>query len=176
MGLIVPNWGEGECRKTRLTMASQNEAGAQPIRMVIADVDGTLVTQDKVLTKRAAEASKVAENSIVCRRPGPSARRAGTSRARPRARCGPRFRAPPGRAGSWCGWHRGRPPAGARSAAVTPVPGPPAVSWRGSPRPAGVRGQPESPGCSRLLSPSASTLIPGRAPLAQPIIPIDIRP
>jgi len=37
-------------------MASKNEAGAQPIRMVIADVDGTLVTHDKVLTKRAAEA------------------------------------------------------------------------------------------------------------------------
>jgi Cof subfamily protein (haloacid dehalogenase superfamily) len=37
-------------------MASKNELAAQPIRMVIADVDGTLVTQDKVLTKRAAEA------------------------------------------------------------------------------------------------------------------------
>jgi Cof subfamily protein (haloacid dehalogenase superfamily) len=29
---------------------------AQPIKMVIADVDGTLVTQEKVLTKRAADA------------------------------------------------------------------------------------------------------------------------
>jgi hypothetical protein len=37
-------------------MALKNEAGAQPIRLVIADVDGTLVTQDKVLTKRAVEA------------------------------------------------------------------------------------------------------------------------
>src|ERR1700682_4425213 len=37
-------------------MASKNEHAAQPIRMVIADVDGTLVTQEKVLTKRAAEA------------------------------------------------------------------------------------------------------------------------
>lgn len=37
-------------------MASSNEPTARPIRMVIADVDGTLVTQEKVLTKRAAEA------------------------------------------------------------------------------------------------------------------------
>src|SRR5467141_4687738 len=37
-------------------MASRNEPAARPIRMVIADVDGTLVTQEKVLTKRAAEA------------------------------------------------------------------------------------------------------------------------
>ncbi len=37
-------------------MASKNERPAQPIRMVIADVDGTLVTQEKALTKRAADA------------------------------------------------------------------------------------------------------------------------
>src|SRR5882762_9452263 len=37
-------------------MAPKNETAAQPIRLVIADVDGTLVTQDKVLTKRAIEA------------------------------------------------------------------------------------------------------------------------
>ena len=37
-------------------MASKNEQAAQPIRMVIADVDGTLVTQEKVLTERAANA------------------------------------------------------------------------------------------------------------------------
>jgi len=37
-------------------MVSKDEHAAQPIRMVIADVDGTLVTQEKVLTKRAAEA------------------------------------------------------------------------------------------------------------------------
>jgi Cof subfamily protein (haloacid dehalogenase superfamily) len=37
-------------------MASKNGRGSQPIKMVIADVDGTLVTQDKVLTKRAAQA------------------------------------------------------------------------------------------------------------------------
>jgi Cof subfamily protein (haloacid dehalogenase superfamily) len=37
-------------------MASKNEPAAQPIRMVIADVDGTLVTQEKVLTERAASA------------------------------------------------------------------------------------------------------------------------
>ena len=37
-------------------MDSKNELQAKPIRMVIADVDGTLVTQEKVLTKRAAEA------------------------------------------------------------------------------------------------------------------------
>jgi HAD superfamily hydrolase (TIGR01484 family) len=37
-------------------MASRNGNAAKPIRMVIADVDGTLVTQEKVLTKRAAEA------------------------------------------------------------------------------------------------------------------------
>ena len=37
-------------------MASKNEQSAKPIKMVIADVDGTLVTQEKVLTKRAAQA------------------------------------------------------------------------------------------------------------------------
>src|SRR5882724_4667600 len=37
-------------------MASRNGNPAKPIRMVIADVDGTLVTQEKVLTKKAAEA------------------------------------------------------------------------------------------------------------------------
>jgi hypothetical protein len=37
-------------------MASTKERTAQPIKLVIADVDGTLVTQEKVLTKRAAEA------------------------------------------------------------------------------------------------------------------------
>src|SRR5260370_15760731 len=37
-------------------MASRNGNSAKPVRMVIADVDGTLVTQEKVLTKRAAEA------------------------------------------------------------------------------------------------------------------------
>jgi len=37
-------------------MASKNERPAQPLRMVIADVDGTLVTQEKALTKRAADA------------------------------------------------------------------------------------------------------------------------
>src|SRR5258707_14518335 len=36
-------------------MASRNEPAARPIRMVIADVDGTLVTQEKRLTKRADE-------------------------------------------------------------------------------------------------------------------------
>jgi len=47
-------------------MPSKNEAGAQPIRMVIADVDGTLVTQDKVLTQRAAEAvSRLHEAGIL---------------------------------------------------------------------------------------------------------------
>ena len=37
-------------------MASKNGKAAHPIKMVIADVDGTLVTQEKILTKRAAEA------------------------------------------------------------------------------------------------------------------------
>jgi Cof subfamily protein (haloacid dehalogenase superfamily) len=37
-------------------MTAKNGSAAQPIRMVIADVDGTLVTQEKVLTKRAAQA------------------------------------------------------------------------------------------------------------------------
>jgi len=37
-------------------MDSTNRHSAKAIRMVIADVDGTLVTQEKVLTKRAAEA------------------------------------------------------------------------------------------------------------------------
>jgi Cof subfamily protein (haloacid dehalogenase superfamily) len=36
-------------------MTANNGPAAKPIRMVIADVDGTLVTQEKVLTKRAAE-------------------------------------------------------------------------------------------------------------------------
>ena len=37
-------------------MASKNRKATHPIKMVIADVDGTLVTQEKMLTKRAAEA------------------------------------------------------------------------------------------------------------------------
>jgi len=37
-------------------MHRETNPAARPIRMVIADVDGTLVTQEKVLTKRAAEA------------------------------------------------------------------------------------------------------------------------
>jgi Cof subfamily protein (haloacid dehalogenase superfamily) len=36
-------------------MALSNGNSAKPIRMVIADVDGTLVTQEKVLTKRATD-------------------------------------------------------------------------------------------------------------------------
>ncbi len=38
-------------------MPPKNEPAAQQIKLVIADVDGTLVTQDKVLTKRAVEAA-----------------------------------------------------------------------------------------------------------------------
>ena len=37
-------------------MATKNGNGAQRIKMLIADVDGTLVTQEKVLTKRATDA------------------------------------------------------------------------------------------------------------------------
>ena len=37
-------------------MTSTNGQAAKPIKMVIADVDGTLVTQEKVLTKRAVDA------------------------------------------------------------------------------------------------------------------------
>lgn len=37
-------------------MASKNQQASGPIKMVIADVDGTLVTQEKILTKRAADA------------------------------------------------------------------------------------------------------------------------
>jgi len=37
-------------------MPPKNEPAAQPIKLVLADVDGTLVTQDKVLTNRAVEA------------------------------------------------------------------------------------------------------------------------
>ena len=37
-------------------MTAKNAQNKTPIRMLIADVDGTLVTQEKVLTKRAAEA------------------------------------------------------------------------------------------------------------------------
>jgi Cof subfamily protein (haloacid dehalogenase superfamily) len=36
-------------------MTSNNGHATKPIKMVIADVDGTLVTQEKVLTKQAAE-------------------------------------------------------------------------------------------------------------------------
>jgi Cof subfamily protein (haloacid dehalogenase superfamily) len=46
-------------------MASKNEPAPKPIRMVIADVDGTLVTQEKVLTERATEAvSRLREAGI----------------------------------------------------------------------------------------------------------------
>ena len=46
-------------------MASKNGPSAKPIRMVIADVDGTLVTQEKVLTQRAAQAvSRLREAGI----------------------------------------------------------------------------------------------------------------
>jgi Cof subfamily protein (haloacid dehalogenase superfamily) len=37
-------------------MTGKKRQAGQPIKMVIADVDGTLVTQEKVLTKRAVEA------------------------------------------------------------------------------------------------------------------------
>jgi Cof subfamily protein (haloacid dehalogenase superfamily) len=37
-------------------MTPNNEHATKPIKMVIADVDGTLVTKDKVLTKRAIDA------------------------------------------------------------------------------------------------------------------------
>jgi len=37
-------------------MPPKNEPAAQPVKLVLADVDGTLVTQDKVLTNRAIEA------------------------------------------------------------------------------------------------------------------------
>jgi Cof subfamily protein (haloacid dehalogenase superfamily) len=37
-------------------MTEKKQQAGQPIKMVIADVDGTLVTQEKVLTKRAVEA------------------------------------------------------------------------------------------------------------------------
>jgi len=37
-------------------MTSKNGQTVRPVRMLIADVDGTLVTQEKVLTKRAADA------------------------------------------------------------------------------------------------------------------------
>src|SRR5271170_1927345 len=36
-------------------MAPNDARPTQPIKMVIADVDGTLVTQEKILTKRAAD-------------------------------------------------------------------------------------------------------------------------
>src|ERR1700726_4833167 len=46
-------------------MPPQNESAANPIRLVIADVDGTLVTQEKVLTQRAAQAvSRLREAGI----------------------------------------------------------------------------------------------------------------
>src|ERR1700756_5231882 len=37
-------------------MTGNNGNSAKPVRMVIADVDGTLVTQEKVLTQRAIDA------------------------------------------------------------------------------------------------------------------------
>ena len=46
-------------------MSTKNGNTAERIRMVIADIDGTLVTQEKVLTKRAAEAvSRLREAGI----------------------------------------------------------------------------------------------------------------
>jgi hydroxymethylpyrimidine pyrophosphatase-like HAD family hydrolase len=42
----------------RLTMNSQHNPQTSRVRLVIADVDGTLVTQDKLLTARATEAVK----------------------------------------------------------------------------------------------------------------------
>src|SRR5258708_40092528 len=45
-----------EILRARLNMASKNRKATHPIKMVIADVDGTLVTQEKLLTKRAAQA------------------------------------------------------------------------------------------------------------------------
>src|SRR5882762_8848168 len=45
-----------ELQKTRFTMTTKNGQTITPIRMAIADVDGTLVTQEKVWTKRAADA------------------------------------------------------------------------------------------------------------------------
>jgi Cof subfamily protein (haloacid dehalogenase superfamily) len=45
-----------EYREMKLKMAAKNGHATQAIRMVIADVDGTLVTQEKILTKRAADA------------------------------------------------------------------------------------------------------------------------
>ncbi len=42
--------------KKGVNMASRSGSSEKAIRMVIADVDGTLVTQEKILTKRAAEA------------------------------------------------------------------------------------------------------------------------
>jgi len=47
---------ESEEQERNFKMDSTNRHSAKAIRMVIADVDGTLVTQEKVLTKRAAEA------------------------------------------------------------------------------------------------------------------------
>jgi Cof subfamily protein (haloacid dehalogenase superfamily) len=47
-------------------MEPKNGNAAKPIRLVIADVDGTLVTQEKVLTKRAADAvSRLHEAGIA---------------------------------------------------------------------------------------------------------------
>jgi len=42
--------------KSEVKHGIKNGKANQPIKMVIADVDGTLVTQEKILTKRAAEA------------------------------------------------------------------------------------------------------------------------
>src|SRR4029077_16129138 len=42
--------------EARRTMTLKNGQTVKPVRMLIADVDGTLVTQEKVLTKRAADA------------------------------------------------------------------------------------------------------------------------
>jgi Cof subfamily protein (haloacid dehalogenase superfamily) len=42
--------------KKGVNMASRSGNSEKAIRMVIADVDGTLVTQEKILTKRAADA------------------------------------------------------------------------------------------------------------------------
>ena len=46
-------------------MSTQPTAQSHPVRLVIADVDGTLVTQDKVLTPRAIEAVKKLQDAGI---------------------------------------------------------------------------------------------------------------
>ena len=72
----------------------------QPIAAVLADVDGTLVTSAKVVTKRAIEAIEKLHQRVCCSLSPAGARRAACVCWSTRWRCA--GRSPPSTAGSSC--------------------------------------------------------------------------